>query len=125
MCLMLIQMGPWFDHNNSFLFREYSRQIDLMVATQLSSFLHVKDKHGVAVSSWAVNFQPGKAKCKYCHGEVTFHCGKLAFTNHNESNKHIKNVAAAQFTSTLSQQSLKAAFSASEKLDEKAEEVRH
>ena len=61
-----------------------------MVATNLSSFLLVKDKNDVAVESWAVPFKPGKAKCKYCHGEVTFKAGKAALTNHSESPKHVK-----------------------------------
>ena len=62
-----------------------------MVASKLEKYLHVKDKNEVVVSSWAVGYKPGIAKCSHCKCEVSYKAGKSALTHHSESSKHTNN----------------------------------
>ena len=60
-----------------------------MVASKLSSFLHVTDKFNVAIGSWAEESgREGHARCKYCHKDVKFAAGKNELIKHSETNKH-------------------------------------
>ena len=63
-----------------------------MVAANLTSYLDSKDKHDVLVSSWAVAYQPGIAKCKHCQCDVSFKEGARGLTKHSETKKHRKNL---------------------------------
>ena len=57
-----------------------------MVASKLSTYLNCADKNGVVVSSWAVDFQPGIAKCKYFSlARIKSKAGKQALFQHSES----------------------------------------
>lgn len=57
----------------------------------LENYRQVKDKYGEKVSSWAVQVQPGVAKCTICpNTTINFSKGKLQLTHHSESNKHRK-----------------------------------
>ena len=74
-----------------------------MVSSKLSSFLSLKDKNNVAVSSWAEETgKPGFAKCRICSCEVKFSGGSRELLKHSERQKHINNTPKRETTTQLS-----------------------
>ena len=62
-----------------------------MVASKLSSFLNVKDKNNVVVSSWVEETgKTGFARCKHCHKDVKFSAGSSELRKHSMTKKHIE-----------------------------------
>ena len=98
-----------------------------MVASKLEKYLHVKDKNEVVVSSWAVGYKPGIAKCSHCKCEVSYKAGKSALTHHSESSKHTNNApkpddVAHQLTISESLSNLQKESKREDKLMDKVKE---
>ena len=93
-----------------------------MVATKLSTYLNSADKNRVVVSSWAVDFQPGIAKCKYCSlATIKFKAGKQVLFQHSESDTHKKK--APKTTSVKYQISIAESLDKSSGKDQKEKEM--
>ena len=72
-----------------------------MVASKLNTYLEYKDKHDVAVSSWAIDYKPGIAKCRYCNADgenstVNFKNVKAGIIKHSETAIHRRNTPKAR-----------------------------
>ena len=74
-----------------------------MVVKKLDGYYKKVDKFGVAVGAWAVQKEPGIARCKDCDTEIKFeNAGLTKLHQHSEGKKHRDKIKDNQNQSTLS-----------------------